>query len=90
MYVHATEDIVVNSVDEFSQYYSTDHVITIHITKYITYKIECQKYKKYTSNEMIDVLGQDSALQCYTGPGTWANEMNFTYKKDMQHPKMYN
>ena len=27
---------------------------------------------------MIGVLGHDSALQGYTGPGTtWANEMNF-------------
>ena len=30
-----------------------------------------------SSSEMIGVLGHDSALQGYTGPGTtWANEMN--------------
>ena len=33
---------------------------------------------KFTS-EMISVLGQDSILQGYTGPGTtWANGMNFS------------
>ena len=34
-------------------------------------------------NEMNTVLGHDSALQGYFGPGTnWANEMNFV----MNHP----
>ena len=40
--------------------------------------IEWGVYEMIVTNEMIDVLGHDSALLGYTRPGTtWANEMNF-------------
>ena len=33
--------------------------------------------KNEIKNEINDILGHDSALQCDAQPGTWANEMKF-------------
>ena len=44
--------------------------VTIYVKEFIP---TCTKMVK----EMIGVLGHDSALEGYTGPGpTWANEIN--------------